>query len=247
MNIFICDVCSKEFTSKQAFGGHKSAAHKEGPRYFKKRNLKVNKQNGENLRCKFCGDVRKNLNSLRNHERCCPSNYNRNYKNGMLGKKGSNQFIKSKELGLPIPEGTMKGKEGTFKGKKHSKEAKQKISEKLSVNNKGGRCKWFVVSGQKVQGTWERDIAIKLNQMNIKWVKLTLNKDVIKYEMGGKIRSYTPDFYLPDFDIFLEIKGFWWGDDKEKMDHVIEQHKDKKIIVIEKNEFNKIMGGELVW
>jgi hypothetical protein len=36
--------------------------------------------------CCYCGSQRKNLNSWRNHERCCPSNPDRNYKNGMIGE-----------------------------------------------------------------------------------------------------------------------------------------------------------------
>ena len=91
----------------------------------------------------------------------------------------------------------------SFLGKKHTIDTKRKISEKLSINNKGGRCKWYEVSGQKVQGTWERDIAIKFNEMNINWIKLKTNKDILKYEINGITRSYTPDFYLKDYDLFL--------------------------------------------
>lgn len=65
--------------------------------------------------------------------------------------------------------------------------------------------------------------------------------------MNGKVKSYAPDFYLPSYDIYLEVKGYWRGNDKEKMKCVIEQHSDKKIIIIEKQEFNKILQGELVW
>lgn len=65
--------------------------------------------------------------------------------------------------------------------------------------------------------------------------------------MNGKTRSYTPDFYLEDYDLYLEIKGFWWGDDREKMDIVLETHPEKKICIIEKEKYEKILQGELVW
>lgn len=132
-------------------------------------------------------------------------------------------------------------------GHPHTEEAKRKISEKLSINNKGGRSKWYEVSGQKVQGTWERNIALKLDEMNISWKKLKTNRDILKYVMDGKERSYTPDFYLKDYNIFLEIKGYWWGNDREKMDIVLETHKDKNIVIIEKEQYEKILQGELVW
>lgn len=134
-----------------------------------------------------------------------------------------------------------------FLGRKHTEETKLKISTKMSHNNKGGRCKWYDVSGQKVQGTWERDVALKLDELSIKWKKLKTNKDVLQYNIDGNIKSYTPDFLLIDLGIFLEIKGYWWGNDKNKMIAVKEQHPDKRIVIIEKREFEKIMQGELVW
>lgn len=140
-----------------------------------------------------------------------------------------------------------KGKPGNFKGKKHTTETKQSISRKMSVNNKGGRSKWYDVNGQSVQGTWERDIATKLTELGIVWLKLKTNKHTLTYNMDGKQRSYTPDFYLPLYDIYLEIKGFWWGRDKEKMEAVQSTHKDIRICVVEREQFDKIMQGELVW
>lgn len=159
----------------------------------------------------------------------------------MLGKKGFNQFSLAKHLGNEIPSAWNKGLPGFFAGKKHSNETKRKISERLSVNNKGGRAKWYDVAGQRVQGTWERDIASKLEDLGISWVKLKTNKDTLKYVMNGKERSYTPDFYLPEFDMYLEIKGFWWGDDREKMRIVLETHKDKRIVIVEKQEYEQIL------
>ena len=199
------------------------------------------------LLCQYCGKECVNENSHRNHERCCPKNPNRKYKNGMTGKKGSNQFLYAERNGLNKPKAWNIGLPGTFTGKKHSEETKRKISEKLSINNKGGRSKWYDVANQRVQGTWERNIALKLEELGIKWVKLKTNRDTLKYIMSGKERSYTPDFYLEDHNIYLEIKGFWWGDDKEKMDIVLQTHKDKNIVIIEKEQYEKILQGELVW
>lgn len=130
-------------------------------------------------------------------------------------------------------------------GHSHTLETKEKISKSLSGNNHGGRCSWYLVDGVNVQGTWERDFALKMTQLHIKWEKV--KKHAWKYVMHEKIRHYTPDFYLPEYDLFLEIKGFWWGNDKEKMKLVMEQHIDKKIVIIEKDKFEKFMRGELVW
>lgn len=102
-------------------------------------------------------------------------------------------------------------KDRIFVPTKMGEKARKVLSEKQSLQNVGGRCKWYSVNGIKVQGTWERDVALKLSDMRIIWVKPSKSSFIIKYEMEGKIKSYTPDFYLPEFNIFLEIKGYWWG------------------------------------
>lgn len=91
-------------------------------------------------------------------------------------------------------------------GRPHTAEAKLKISRAMSINNKGGKSKWYKVSGQKVQGTWERNVAMKLDEFNVKWQKIKTNNHTFEYVMDGNTRSYSPDFYLVDFNIYLEIK-----------------------------------------
>lgn len=199
------------------------------------------------LTCIYCNKSCKHSNSLKNHERCCPKNVNRIYKNGMFGKKGSNQFTVARDKGLIIPTAWNKGLPGTFTNCSHTDDTKRILSTKASVNNKGGRCKWYDVAGQKCQGTWERNVALKFEELGIKWIKLKTNKDILQYSMDGKIRSYTPDFYLPDFSLYLEIKGHWWGNDKEKMRIVLETHKNVKIVIVEKEQYERILQGELVW
>lgn len=98
-----------------------------------------------------------------------------------------------------------------------------------------------------MQGTWERNVAMKLEELGIEWRKLKVHKDTLEYIMDGKIRCYTPDFYLPTYDIFLEIKVYWWGRDKEKMDIVLKTYPNKNIVIIEKEQYEKILQGELVW
>lgn len=122
-----------------------------------------------------------------------------------------------------------------------SEERRAQLSERFSLNNPGGKCKWYDVGGVKVQGTWERDIAMKLSHQGIRWIRPRKDR-LIWYNLGGKIKSYAPDFYLPDFDLYLEIKGYWWHNDKEKMMAVAEQHPDKNIIVIEKEMFHSVMA-----
>lgn len=39
----------------------------------------------------------------------------------------------------------------------------------------------------------------------------------------------------------------WWGNDREKMSIVLEKYKEIKIIVVEKDKYEKLLRGELVW
>ena len=153
-----------------------------------------------------------------------------------------------RQLGYTISKNQKEAfKNGTRKPTKMSEENKIKLSERQSLNNSGGKTKWFEVAGQKIQGTWERNIAIKFEELKIKWFKPKTNNDIWKYAWEGKIKSYSPDFYLPDYDLWLEIKGYWWGRDKEKMEIVKKTYPERKLIIIEEKDYKKILEGELVW
>lgn len=201
--------------------------------------------------CIFCNKEGKSANSLRNHQRLCHLNPNRQISNFVQynykkNKAAWNKGLSKKDFpSLARPNQVGKRFGASLNG--HTEETKRKISQKLSINNKGGRSKWYKVAGQSVQGTWERNVALKFEELGIKWQKLKTNKDTLEYIMDNKIRCYTPDFYLPEYDVFLEIKGHWWGRDREKMNIVLKTYPNKRIIILEKEQYEKFLGGELVW
>jgi len=128
----------------------------------------------------------------------------------------------------------------SFTGRTHTKESREKISKGVSLNNKGGRCKWYNIDGVNLQGTWERDLAIKMNELGIEWMKIGIGKKEFTFKYGEK--HYTPDFYLKNIDKLLEVKGYWWGDDENKMKLVVEENDllKNKLIIIRKELFNKL-------
>ena len=171
---------------------------------------------------------------------------------GLKGRKAWNKGL-AKETDSRVAEYAKvrrvkleKGLLPTNKGKKlkHNPEWVKALSERQSLNNTGGKAKWYSVGDQRVQGTWERDLALKLNELGCKWRKFKTNKDIVKYvDQKGKVRSYTPDLFLEEFDLILEVKGYWWGSDKIKMRLVLEQNENLrlKIRIIEKNTFNNLL------
>lgn len=127
---------------------------------------------------------------------------------------------------------TLKRIGGTFKGKKHSVKTKKLIGEKLPLNNKGGRCKWFTIKNPngnefKLQGTWEVRFSSVLNLLDKKWIKLGVGNKNHSFKWindDGQEHTYTPDFWSPKLKKYFEVKGYWWGEDKRKMELVLEQN-----------------------
>jgi hypothetical protein len=104
------------------------------------------------------------------------------------------------------------------------------------------QCKWFEYNNGKknicVQGTWEKKFVEFLISQNIKWDRFKLSYN--------KTRTYTPDFYLPDYNIFVEIKGWMRDRDKFKMWKTLdENHVDIRLVdnlqIIE-DLYNKKIG-----
>jgi hypothetical protein len=138
-----------------------------------------------------------------------------------------------------------KVEEGTFIASIPGKEYLEKLSIEQTLKNRGGKCKWYKVSGQSVQGTWEKNVAEELIKNNIVWERVKTKNHIFQYILNGKLKRYTPDFYLPQYNLYLEIKGYWWGRDKEKMEAVKRSYPNTKFLVIEKLAYKKIVSGDL--
>jgi len=103
-------------------------------------------------------------------------------------------------------------------GKPHTEKSKRKMSHKRIeyLENNSKQCGWYTVGGIKVQGTLEKDFAEFLVKNDIKFCRKR-----IEYQNH---RTYTPDFYLSDFDLFIEVKGFLYEKDKEKIRLVLDEY-----------------------
>jgi hypothetical protein len=200
------------------------------------------------IACKFCGKECKSINSKAQHELYCKSNPDRKHKipsYGMLGKKGlttNNQWSKHD---YAISESTRQklitaGKNQTWSDER---KAKHSASMKLAVENNPesytssnrGRTKQITYEGIKFQGSWELDF--------YKWcvtnkISCIRNTEGFKYTWNGE-RTYYPDFYLSDLDLYIEVKGYKTERDIAKWEQfpkrlrVIEKH---DIILARKNE-----------
>lgn len=140
-----------------------------------------------------------------------------------------------------------------WSGKHHTKQTKQKISQKMYERTCRGwsHCKYFEVFNPttneivKVQGTWQLKYAEYLNQNNINWVRS--RKINLKYRLheDDYLHTYYPDFYLPNNDQYIEIKGRYQQQHKTKMNKVLEQNKDKTIKILFKQDLQLILNQKL--
>lgn len=128
---------------------------------------------------------------------------------------------------------------------KLNKKSRKKLSIKASLNNKGGKCKWYSYKKKngkivKLQGTWELRFAKVLDTIDSNWIKPTESNHSFNWiDKKGKEHTYTPDFYSPKLNKYFEIKGFWWGNDKDKMKRVITQNKIDNIEIVEEKQLLK--------
>jgi len=211
------------------------------------------------MNCRFCEKICKNNNSLRNHERLCHKNPDRqiivsnfiefNKKRKEQNIKGTNHFVKSKQLGLPIPlmsDETKKKISEALKNRVWTEEQRKQHSEVMKIavkkhpdsytkNNVVGRVKNIDYNGVKLKGKWELIVAKWLDDNQIKWEHETKS---FEYEWNG-IRNYYPDFYLPDFDFFIEVKGYVTDRDLSKWKNIT------NLKVFKLNEINKIKNNTL--
>ena len=205
----------------------------------------------ENLCCEFCSKQYTTIYSYRQHYIRCKSNPNKIICKPTLGMTGKTAW--NKGLTKDSDDRVKKNGEGVSKTLKiqflsgHRKivpmsdENRKKLSERQSLFNTGGKSKWFNIGGQKVQGTYEKQFAEHLEKENIKWEKIKTHNHIFKYQIDNSLKSYAPDFWLPELNLYVEIKGFWWGNDEQKMNIVKEQHDDKNLVVLfGKDKLDKI-------
>lgn len=185
--------------------------------------------------CQYCGKECKNSNSHKNHERSCPKNANRKYINGMLGKKGSNQFIYALKHNLDKPQHVAKGKPGRLLTNAQ-KERLSVVAKERGLggyNENAGRSKKFKVPdsfGKIVclQSTFELKCSELLNELKIRWIR----PSALKYD--GK--NYFADFYLPELDLYLDPKNNYKAKlDQSKIDKVKNQNNVKVFILLEQH------------
>lgn len=98
--------------------------------------------------------------------------------------------------------------------KKFAEARRQEINKRYSEGWQptAGRCKKYKYTTKggeciAVDGSWELLVAYYFDFKDLKWER---NKRRFKYfnEIENRNAHYTPDFFLPDTETFIEVKGY---------------------------------------
>lgn len=207
------------------------------------------------LYCKYCNKLCTSNNSLVQHEIRCKSNPDRiscvveGFNN--LGRVAWNKD-KTKETDSRVNDNALKVKQyyethvGSFTGKTHSDEYKKHMSDIAIQRQLGGfnmRKARILHKGVKLDSSYELSVAVSLDANGVAWERC--ERFPYHYD-DGSCHYYTPDFYLPEYNVYLDPKNdflinnvneFTGITDIEKINRV-EQENQIRIIVLDKDSLD---------
>lgn len=80
---------------------------------------------------------------------------------------------------------------------------------------------------------WEANIARLFNYLGIKWLHQPKTFDL-------KTQNYTPDFYLPEQKIYIEVKNFLWKYSRIRDEKFRKLYSNIKLILLLKKDYLKL-------
>lgn len=113
-------------------------------------------------------------------------------------------------------------------------EAKERHSEIMSTKMKNRKVssKRFIHNGIVLESSWEKQVADSLDDSNIAWIR----PSPIIYNDSGQNRRYYPDFYLPDYDVYLDPKNRYVKIKDERKLSLVVQQNDINLLILDENQ-----------
>jgi len=202
-------------------------------------NIKIRyKLDHTDLNCKFCGKECKNKNSLINHELWCDLNpnhrskdifYTESFKNANRSHTGWNKGL-TKETDERVAKQAQTNRLNWELGINkridyhHSEEVKDKIRNKALSNKYVRKCKktepYTKKDGEIVMldSSFEVRVAIILDKLCINWNR---PEPINWVDSEGRVHNYFADFYLVDYDIYLDPKNeYCFNVQKDKINYI---------------------------
>lgn len=265
---YICKFCNKEFKKGQSLGAHiiscrlnpkmKEISKKRAKTLSYNKNLKIPKYYYYDI-CKECGSEFGGVFRFKHHlgKFCSPKCGHNSRKQSKETKRKISETLKRvhpKKIKLKLP---------IINGRRFVSEETRK---KLSLALKGKSGGYRVKSGTSkfhgsyyndiwMDSSWEVKCAKILDKNNFVWKRDSKYK-FYYHDLDGNKKKYYPDFYLPDFDIFIEVKGYWTKEVFHKIKNVLDNNFINLLILdsLEKienlldylNKFDRYNNAELL-
>jgi hypothetical protein len=157
--------------------------------------------------CPFCGLEKESKAGASSHSRLCSENPDRRTTFTKTGLPAWNRG-KTKDTDSRL---TAMGEIISLKlsGKPRASltdDRKRRLSESARERGFGGvtQSRWIKYNGKTLGSSYELRVAQSLDENDVKWTTCSR----IRYiDPNGKTRTYTPDFYLPEYDVYLDPKN----------------------------------------
>ena len=209
-NKYICPICTKEY-SKMGIGTHIFRKHTE---------------KGKSLDCKCAAGYKNGTRVAWNKgltketdKRILKQNktYEQNHSLGKHKKSiAKNKELWKQKIAISI------------------KKYISKNPDKYTGTYKRGFVKTYIYKNIKLQGTYELKFAIWCDKNNINFLR---NKIGFDYFYLNKTHKYFPDFYLPDLNEYVEVKGYKTIKDYFKWTQF---PKDEKLNIVDSRVMKKL-------
>lgn len=196
----------------------------------------------ENKKCKYCANKERALlhakeNGIKHKQRLKSGELIHSRK-GVSHSEETKQKIREYNTGLTLElkvgkekadqlkkeaSNRFSGVNNPFYGKKHTPESIEKMTIKSRENVRRGKDsnfygkkywpdrKLFNYNNVLFRSNWEVKTVQYFDQNNIEW-----QYESKVFELGNT--TYTPDFYLINENKWIEVKGYWYDDAKEKFE-----------------------------
>jgi len=196
--------------------------------------------------CKYCQRLISKSN-LTKHEKACINKVNKPIlspeelleKRRAIIKNARNKITKESRHKLSVSQ-KQRHLEGKYAeahkklrgkpGKPHTLESKEKISKKAKASgHRRLKKNTYKYQGIKLDSSWEFKLAIWLDEKSICWIR----PNPLRYDDN---RCYFPDFFLPEFNIFIDTKNdYLIKTDSEKIKKAAIQN-SVEILILSKSD-----------
>lgn len=158
------------------------------------------------MKCNFCNKEYLNKSGFSNHIRRCPANPDRIH-------EGLTDAGRERIRVASISGNLKKWNDPLFREKHREamKKAVENHPESYTSSNRG-RTKQIIYDNIKFQGRWELEFYMHCKTNNI---LIERSNEWFPYEWNGT-RKYFPDFYLPEKNLYVEVKGYETDRDRAK-------------------------------